>query len=999
LKLDVARLDSLFAALRGVGLVVGVEEMARCRQVLASWGRDGERGTGGPAGELSADRWRSLLARVLVKKPEQGAEFDRVFELWANTAVSERPAPRQKVPPPPRFRKSFAGLLAVVVFLAWLSPRLEPRPWPVEPWQERPPRLKTGEKAPEPPAAPAMGPRAQPKLWLKVLPPAPVAPWPGWPELMLGLFLLVVVAKRAHDIEAQSLLPPSGLPPRVEGPTRVLLSPPAVDLSILEPEERESIVWGVGRFVSEEKTARIDLAATVRATAGAGGRIELRYVPRSWHREIWLWLDEAAADPRLRRVADEVEQALSRHGLPVERAFFRGAPEVLYSADGRRFRPREIEDRRDVAQVAILTDGRLIGRRLEGLERQPLEAIFRELGGWPRLALFLPESAADEVRELAGRHQIEVRRPAELATFLSASRRNGGQEGPDLELWAAACALSPSPVDEGSAEALRRLPALKIDASPWQIEELRTQAGAEAVMEGRLEWRGEERRRRVEWLRGVELGEVRIFDRALAFWLGRYEIELARRAKDAAFAGTLAEAQLRAERALLRLLERGESAAGRRAQAIDELFQLHQGVPALKEYLEKKLAELDTTEGPPGRLRLDFSWAALSAVQQHQLSRMRFAGRELKTRLRKPRRSAAFLALGCGLAGGTLFLSLFRAGAGVPGTGVEVVGQFRDLAVLRDGADGLSSVELELGEDRFSWRVVDGARVEIGLRGPRTVVDEWGVEMVALPGGKFWLGRRDDDPDDPERAYPREFGQGLFADEQPAHEVTLDSFSIDRYEVTHEQYRRFVPEHQSTWDRQLGREGAARLPVTDVDQRQAADFCAARGGRLPTEAEWEYSARAGTRTPWAFGGDEVLLEEYAWSEKNSKSQPQPVGTRKANPWGLHDMHGNVWEWTATDFGDYGPEPVTNPLAATSVLRPVVRGGSYGFGSWGLRSAYRDRFLPGDRNWYLGFRCVRVSRPELGPSSSRPISSPDSDFSPGSNRPDSLKSGADAPKPP
>src|SRR5690606_32649713 len=150
--------------------------------------------------------------------------------------------------------------------------------------------------------------------------------------------------------------------------------------------------------------------------------------------------------------------------------------------------------------------------------------------------------------------------------------------------------------------------------------------------------------------------------------------------------------------------------------------------------------------------------------------------------------------------------------------------------------------------------------------------------------------------------------------------------------------------------------------------------------RLPTEAEWEYAARAGTSTAYSFGNDPADLDDFAWSERNSNFTSQPVGKKKPNAWGLHDMHGAVWEWTLDQyFPDryatlQNSDPVIDPWAKPSKEYPrVVRGGSWNDAPEDLRSASRR---PSDPDWkmldpqlpksiwyhtnapWIGFRVVR-----------------------------------------
>ena len=174
-----------------------------------------------------------------------------------------------------------------------------------------------------------------------------------------------------------------------------------------------------------------------------------------------------------------------------------------------------------------------------------------------------------------------------------------------------------------------------------------------------------------------------------------------------------------------------------------------------------------------------------------------------------------------------------------------------------------------------------------------------------------------------------------------------------------------------------------REPVTDVSWLDAATFCnllskreeyepaydiegekvkwneGADGYRLPTEEEWEYAARAGTQTAWSFGDDQRKIGEYAWLDENSGSLPHPVGEKKPNPWGLFDMHGNVWEWCWDVYGSYSDASRSD--ASRSDGDRVLRGGSFLDGPRVLRSARRRGDQPEDRDGLFGFRCARGSR--------------------------------------
>jgi formylglycine-generating enzyme required for sulfatase activity len=131
--------------------------------------------------------------------------------------------------------------------------------------------------------------------------------------------------------------------------------------------------------------------------------------------------------------------------------------------------------------------------------------------------------------------------------------------------------------------------------------------------------------------------------------------------------------------------------------------------------------------------------------------------------------------------------------------------------------------------------------------------------------------------------------------------------------------------------------------------------------RLPTEAEWEYAARAGTQTAYFFGNDVSQLGNYAWFDGNSGSQTHAVATKPANGFGLYDMHGNVWQWVQDWYGgDYSSGSVIDPSGPSSGANRVFRGGCWSDGARYLRAAFRFSRGPDYRHRYVGARLVRTA---------------------------------------
>jgi formylglycine-generating enzyme required for sulfatase activity/predicted Ser/Thr protein kinase len=177
--------------------------------------------------------------------------------------------------------------------------------------------------------------------------------------------------------------------------------------------------------------------------------------------------------------------------------------------------------------------------------------------------------------------------------------------------------------------------------------------------------------------------------------------------------------------------------------------------------------------------------------------------------------------------------------------------------------------------------------------------------------------------------------------------------------------KEWVQDAKITW-RNPGFTQTAQDPVVCVSWNDAESYCQwvseveGKSYRLPTESEWEYGCRAGSRTAYCFGDGEARLGEYAWYDSNSGNKTHAVGQKKPNAWGLYDMHGNVWEWCSDWYGEYPSGAVTDPTGASTGSSRVLRGGGWYYAAAGCRSAYRRGSGPSDRDNDLGFRLALSS---------------------------------------
>jgi formylglycine-generating enzyme required for sulfatase activity len=240
------------------------------------------------------------------------------------------------------------------------------------------------------------------------------------------------------------------------------------------------------------------------------------------------------------------------------------------------------------------------------------------------------------------------------------------------------------------------------------------------------------------------------------------------------------------------------------------------------------------------------------------------------------------------------------------------------------------------------------------------------MKLILIPPGEFKMGSAETDSD----ATPPERPQHLVRLTQP--------YYLGKYEVTQGEYEAVMGVNPSGC-----KQSGTRAPVEQVSWLDAVMYCnklseterlracykiegnevtmlGGTGYRLPTEAEWEYACRAGTTTKFAFGDDEAGLGDVAWFYENSRSQTSAVGEKMPNPFGLHDMHGNVWEWCWDGYGEfyYGSAVAVDPTGLPGGSIRAIRGGCWFTTAQHCRAACREGYPPNRRADVAGFRVLR-----------------------------------------
>jgi formylglycine-generating enzyme required for sulfatase activity len=612
-------LDDFLAALRFEGIPVGAHELGWLQHAFRL------------APALDRQSFKDLLACTLIKQASQREVFEALFEDWCppdgadmakpladNNTPSPEPAvtaPQPRAPepgktapeqePPPEIPTPFwtawrpwlftlIGLMVAVLAYAVIrsatsGPAPPPKPHP-------PTTAFTVEPTPQPATADLPKDPA-PHYWTWVPtfdPPGPPLISPAW--LAFGLAGLALLAgallswryRRRIDIPVPEASPDAG-PAWLPLPKLTPTGP-----ALLDPDALRAAVWGVERFVSDDETRAIDIDSTVAATARAGGLPTMRFEHAVYAREVWLWRDEMVQEPTIDRVLAELERSLTLAGLPVRLGTFTDTPTLIRWREGQEFSTLSLEGHRQSALVVVLTDG--YGMQLAAaseLEKSTLVNLLRAFGEWPRLTFVDCSYGAYGLAARVQAYGLRCIVPEDIPAFLGtgpvkpvAMRRTHQELLGDLRAWAAATALSPEPVDDTSAFALRA--RLGLELSPWDFRDLAMAAESSG---DRLIWSPSRRAALLNWLTQCTQKDGQMADnsplaQALEYWIARYQDASAQRQAQQnpllPWTRTPAEQRLRLEIALLELWRRP-------AEATRMLYRLRR---ALGNEIRERLARL-----------------------------------------------------------------------------------------------------------------------------------------------------------------------------------------------------------------------------------------------------------------------------------------------------------------------------------------------------------------------------------------------------------------------
>ena len=735
----------------------------------------------------------------------------------------------------------------------------------------------------------------------------------------------------------------------------------------------------LGRIAELGRGDDLDIDATLDATIRAAGRFAPTFAPICRQHHVTVLVDiETGSHPYLHAFLFVLAR-WHQLGVKIERHDFKHRPRRVeprpVDADNDLLRT-ELTPRLDLGALARRSDGSpllIVSRMADLAEKTGAMPWLRHLAAWPvRAVLDLdPRPLADrdgEAQRVALRlREAGVRRfpftPAGLSAMAMHLTYGTGTPAPEptlapwrevlpaLRRWAALAACVPDPT------------WVQLEAFRRHFDELERALPDPRYLQ-----------RMLDWLRSEKENPISADGRRLAIsdtLVNRLLNEL--RTAEGLAPGELSATERRARELIMQQIAAATPSSGAMSDRCAMRLAFHRAVlepvraddllpffssaqaPELQAMLRRHLARVPHPSGT--------AWRAVGerlvegtggpVLLKHMLARPWWARVDLPLQV-----ATASLT---GAAWATLLIeSSARATiagvVGVVGLGVSVAVHRRQRAVEPPVEPPVESPVESRGpviEDPPTGRVLGPGPVALAAVAP--------MHFVRLSGGEFTMGSR------------------ASGGEIPPHRVSLPPFEIATTPVTVRQWRAVmtsVPGNNKSGD---------DCPVVNVSWLDAIEFLnrlsddsglprcyasegdelrwnwAAEGYRLPTEAEWEYAARAGTTTQYSF--EDAAIDQYAWHSGNSGGGIRPVGTRKKNPFGLHDMHGNVWEWVQDWYAPYDYQAAADSGGPPKGDGRVLRGGSFADVPVNLRSAVRSWLWPSRAYWGRGFRVARGARPQ------------------------------------
>ncbi len=487
---------------------------------------------------------------------------------------------------------------------------------------------------------------AVPRAWVE----PPSSPWQSW---VVGTISLLVFGLTWWRTRRRSLLPQAAVRSPLPGAGRVQPQLDRGDVpAFVERSEQETLIWGIGREVSDRPTDRLDAERTIDATIARGGLPELWFQPALEHRGVWLWRDRRmkTGQADAKRLQAEIVETLTAAALPVHVATFARVPEQLQKVDGPTFSPHELDEQRRTARVVVLTDGHGLLRARTARAQVGVQDLLQRFAGWHALAVVVFGEHGDEVERMLAPYGIPCLQPADAVAHLAGALHGGSQVERERELlrWEAACAMAPLRIREADALALRT--ALELNIEGFAVDALRRRFGRGQ----HLVWSAAQRAailadydrafgyRAMGW---DAVGEKSLTGRALAFWREYYALALEGAGLDAR-----TREHLEIEQLVLGLWDRPEEVV-RGQDGRDGLFALFQ-TEEFEAVVRGLVSQYTDVDGSAQRVRLPWRYDERPADVQVMLGRMGFAVEDVASDVERAGRWGwgLGLALGVGVA-------------------------------------------------------------------------------------------------------------------------------------------------------------------------------------------------------------------------------------------------------------------------------------------------------------------------------------------------------------